>query len=391
MKSKYLIPFIFTILFLSCDKEIKDPVSGCTLDAASINTNHPLGATLQSVLDNYCKRGLPGLSLAVETPGGGMWAGASGMARIEDETAMQPCHVHHSASIAKTYIATLVLKLAEDGKLNLDDPAKNYLPSEVYTHISNANIATIRQLLNHTSGIFNFDDNLKVYVDTFNDPLVNASSKTLFEKYVYDMPAYFPPGEGYHYSNTNYSLLGMIIENASGISLGEYMDQQIIQALNLGHTYYKASPDYPEISNLVNNYFEHFPKQIQNCTDIQKHFSNIAFGHEGILATPYDFGVFMKELISGNVLEETSLSEMINMNADESYGLGIMKYESDYETGYGHTGGSIGTMTYAIYFPDSDISFSVCCNLGAVFASDNTSMFYTDLYEELLGVILGGK
>lgn len=73
------------------------------------------------------------------------------------------------------------------------------------------------------------------------------------------------------------------------------------------------------------------------------------------------------------------------------FGLGIFAYETDYETGYGHTRGAIGTMTYAIYFPESDISFSICCNLGTVFYNDLSPTFYDDLYAELMKVIFTGE
>jgi D-alanyl-D-alanine carboxypeptidase len=185
----------------------------------------------------------------------------------------------------------------------------------------------------------------------------------------------------------------MIIENASGISIGEYMDQKILTPLNMENTIYKSSPGFPDLPGVVNSYFEHFPKQIQNGTDVQKHFSNIAYGHEGIIASPYDFAKFMKLLVTGNVLSAESTSEMLDMNTpgNDTYGLGIKEYKTTYESGFGHTGGSIGTMSYAIYFPESDISFSICCNLGGVFVSENTEMFYEDLYEELIKVIFTGE
>ena len=386
----FLTAFIIASFFLSCNKEIKDPVEICSLEINEDSETNPKSDEYQAILDKYCEKGLPGLSLVVKTNEHGLWVGASGYARVEDNTPMQACHLHHSASIAKSFIATAVLLLVEEGKISLNDLAMNYLDEEIYSNIDNAEQATIKQLLNHTSGIYNFNDNLKVYVNTFNNPIEHSSCVELFENYVYGVDAYFPVGEDFHYSNTNYSLLGMIIENVNGNSLGEFIENNIIEPLGLTNTFYKNSPQYPDIPNLVNSYYELFEGNLNNCSDIQKHLSDIAYGHEGFIATPYDFSLFMENLISGNILSEELTQEMLDMSEnfeDVNYGLGIMRYETDFGDGYGHTGGAMGTMTYAIYFPDSQISFTICCNMGAIFGDDKISMFYEELFEELINLI----
>ncbi|MBN2890591.1 MAG: beta-lactamase family protein [Bacteroidales bacterium] len=388
------IILIFFFAFISCNKEIKINTPDCDFNVQNDNATNSKSEIYQEILDEYCAKGLPGLSLVIETPDDGLYVGTSGMAKIEDNTPMKPCHIHHSASIAKMYTATMILLLAQEGLLSLDDLAKKYLSEEIYSNISNCDIVTIRQLLNHSSGIYNFDDNVKMYVDTFNEYEENSSIEDLFENYVYGMPAYFAPGEDHHYSNTNFSLLGMIIENVSGKSIGEFMQENIIEPLALQNTYYKASDNYPNVPNLVNSYLVHFENELQNCTDIQTHFSNIAYGHEGVLANPYDFAFFIKNLVSGNILNPEYTAEMLTFDENsegDMYGLGIFQYETDYETGFGHAGGALGTMTYAIYFPESQISFSICCNLGTVFYSDLSPTFYQDLYIELMKVIFTGE
>ncbi len=390
-KNKLIITLTIVLLTItSCNKEVNIPSDDCNLDIISNNETNPKAGIYQELLDEYCAKGLPGLSLVIETPNEGLFVGTAGMAQIEDNIEMKPCHIHHSASIAKTFISAMVLILAQQGKLDLDDLAKNYLPEQIYSNISNADIVTVRQLLNHSSGIYNFDDNASMYVDTFNDTEGNSSTEEIFENYVYGMPAYFAPGEDHHYSNTNFSLLGMIIENASEQSLGDFMQKNIIEPLSLQNTYYKSFENFPNVPNLVNNYLIHFDGQLQNCTDIQRHFSNIAYGHEGVLANPLDFAYFMKQLVSGNILNEEYTQELLTCKQNsegEMYGLGIFEFKTDYETGYGHTGGALGTMTYAIYFPESNISFSICCNLGTVFYNDLSPTFYDDLYAELIKVI----
>jgi len=388
MNKLYMLA-IGLFLFASCSKEMMQETDPCDF-SEPINTNYSRAEALQGVLDYYVSRGLPGLSLAVETQHEGLWVGVSGVSRIEDQTPMQPCHLHHSASIAKTYVATLVLQLAEEGRMDLDEQAKNYLDEEVYQNIENAELATIRQLLNHTSGIYNFDDNMKAYVDTFNDPLVNPNTLSFFQKYVYGAPAYFKSGEAHRYSNTNYSLLGMIVERILGKDLALIVKEKITDPLDLAHTYFNTPEGSPDENRMVNSYFEHFPDQLQNGSDIQRHFTRIAKGHEGLIATPADFAKFMKLLVTGQVLSPEYTHLMMDDDQafeGERYRLGIMKYETDHEYGFGHTGGSIGTICYAIYFPESEIAFSIACNLGTVFTSDNSRMFYNELFDDLLDVI----
>ena len=381
-----LTALLIMIAFQSCKNDIDIPVENCT-EIANDNATNAKTSKYQAILDKYTKLGLPRLSLAVHTIENGVWLGVSGYSRIEDKTKMKTCNVHHSASIAKTFIATAVLILVEQEKLDLNDLAKSYLPEDVYKNIANAELATIKQLLNHRAGIYNFDDNLKVYVNTFNSLYGVNSTIELLEKYVYGVDAYFEVDQDYHYSNTNYSLLGMIIEDVSGQSLGKFIEDNIISPLNLQQTYYKNSPNYPEISNLVNSYYELYENNISNCSDIQRKFADLAKGHEGLIANPNDFAIFMKNLVSGNILSPEMTEIMLNSTNVDDYGLGIYTFETDYENGVGHSGGAIGTMTYAIYFPDSQISFSLACNLGPVFGGELVSLFYNDLYEELIDVV----
>lgn len=382
----YLCTFLISVIFLSCNKEIIDPVETCSSEIPNDNQTNKKSDIYQSILDKYCAKGLPGISLAIRTNDDGLYLDSAGYARIEDKTKMKVCHLHHSASISKTYIATAVLILVEEGKIGLNDLAKNYLDKEIYTRVSNAEQATIKQLLNHSSAIYSFEENVKFYVNTLNNPFGHSSSLELIENYVYDMPAYSSISRRHYYSNTNYSLLGMIIEKASGSSLGEYIEDNIIIPFNLSNTYYKNSPKYPDMPNLVNSYYDLFGDNLTNCSDIQKHFANIAMGHEGIIATPYDFLLFIENLLAGNILSEKLTKEMLNIDDNEYYGLGIMRYKTACGVGFGHTGGSIGAGSFAIYFPDSQISFSMFCNIGAV-GSDNISLFYYQLFDEIQAAI----
>lgn len=399
MKRKLvLIPlFVFLLVCLSCEKtKIDDPVASCTFVDTLSNADHPYKDIFQSILDENVAMGMPGLSAAIETEHG-WWIGCAGMACIEDQIVMKPCHLHHSASMAKPYIATLIMRLYEEDIIGLDDQIKDYLPEYMVSQIKNADVATIRQLLNHTSGIFGFDDFYGMYIDIFNDPSAPFTLEDVFEKYVYGKSPYCEAGSEHHYSNTGYSLLGLIIEDASGMSLGDYFEQEITLPLGLTNTYYKSSKGYPfDLKDCVNSYFCFHGKELQNCTDLQKNLINFAMGHEGVVSTPYEFARFIHELMKGNIIDPTTLEVMfqdeINDFGDRYYGLGLMHWHvgDGEEDGYGHNGGSAGTRTVMMHIPNSNVTFCIAMNLGDVVSSDITSRF-GPMVGELINVSLTGS
>lgn len=175
----------------------------CTFSETTGNATNPNTTLYQDILDDFVDAGIPGLSIAIETPEHGWWVGCAGVASIEDNIAMQPCHLHHSASMAKTYTATMIMRLYEDEKLGLDDPARDYLPEDIVSEVANADEVTIRQLLNHTSGMVASYHSELTDIDLFNKPVADSSIESHFEKYVYRQPAGAAPGEEFNYNNLN--------------------------------------------------------------------------------------------------------------------------------------------------------------------------------------------
>ncbi|MFC2079918.1 serine hydrolase domain-containing protein [Bacteroidota bacterium] len=391
------------ILFLaifSCTK-YPDPwitVDTCTFSETTGNATNPYTTLYQDILDDFVKSGIPGLSVAIKTPEYGWWVGCAGLASIEDKIAMRPCHLHNSASMAKTYTATMIMRLYEEGKLDLDDLASNYLSEDIVSGVANADKVSIRQLLNHTSGMgASYNSELR-NIDFFNNPITDYSIDAHFEKYVYRQPAEAAPGEEYNYKDINYALLGLIVENVSDMSIGDYLDQEIIEPLGLVNTYYWSSPGYPDrIPYLVNSYFELFPGQIQNCTDISLSLRKSAIGFTGIYASPYEFGRFVQELMRGNIVDPGTLEimledEQINFEF-RKYGLGIMHWHDimDFDDSYGHAGGGRSSSSIMMYFPDTDVTVAFAYNLGMYFISEKMESLHNDLTVELLSVTFFGE
>jgi D-alanyl-D-alanine carboxypeptidase len=166
---------------------------------------------MQNVLDEgISKQDVRGVSAAVILPNERKWSGVSGTSH--DTVAINTDMLFAIGSITKNFVATLTLKLVEEGVLSLDDPLSKWLPA--YPHIDSD--ITLRQLLNHTSGIYMFWSNQQIW-----DDLKKNRTKiwTPQEVLSYVKEPYFPPGKGYRYSNTNYLLIAMIIEKATGSNL----------------------------------------------------------------------------------------------------------------------------------------------------------------------------
>jgi D-alanyl-D-alanine carboxypeptidase len=386
---------ILSILILnSCTEITTEPVSDCTFIDLN-DVNNPNKDLYQAILDEYVDMGIPGISVAIYTPEDGWWVGCSGLARIEDETDLESCHLFHSASIAKTYTATMVLHLIEEGTLNLEDPIKDYLPEKMANQIKNTDEITIHQLLNHTSGLWYFRDYQWRY-DSYNEQMENSTVESFYESYVYGKPVFSAPGEQFNYTDLNFVLLAKIIEAVTGESVDEYMTELISEPLGLANTFIGSANDYPdEMIYLANAYWEFYKGQIQNCTEIQNENAPFSIGATGVIATPYEYARFIQELGRGNILTTATLDIMLaedhEFNEIATYSLGVLKWNLGDRLSFGHFGKGRGHSGIFLYFPEEDVCLAILCNIGSRYSSDNTRRFGFDVPAEFVNVIFNGK
>ncbi len=367
-ESFFRLPLLLWICLVlthaACKMDINDPVEAPNgFWDASLNT-HPKGAAFQKLLNDYVKRGLPGLVMFVKSPEG-IWNGAAGYARLETRERMTPMHLHHSASIAKTYTATAVMMLVDEGKIAVDAKINTYLPGKITDKIGNGNEATVRHLLNHTSGIRDWqNDEIISDLDFFNDPYGVYTPETLLA-YISGKPAYFPAGSQYDYSNTNYLLLTLIMDHVLGESHANFVSKRIIKHLGLENTYYKNEPGYPRPPGLVNSYEDQFGNgSLMNITDLVIQSAKRYWGQAGYIASSYDYARFIEALFNGELVSDASLQEMMPGANFPSYGFGMFLRITPYGRGIGHDGGDPGTQTHRLYFPDSKTTLVLLTNAG---------------------------
>ena len=355
--------FAVTLLAASCTMDVPTSVESPseTWDT-DLNTS-PYGPELQNLLNKYVHDGLPGVVLFVRTPQG-QWNGAAGYAKIETAQPMLPTHLHHAASVTKMYTAIAVLLMVEDGLIDLNARISQYLPESIYGSIPNGDQATIRQLLGHTSGIPDFSSNLAYDLDFFNDPKGEYTTEKLLS-YLHGQSPLSPPGTSYFYSNANYLILALIVDNVTQAGHAGVISERILRPLGLSSTYYKNEPGYPNPPGLVNSYEDIAGDgRIMNVSDLAIHNAEVFMGNAGLIATSADFAAFIEGLLDGQLIGQELLSEMQMWRERARYGLGLNFIQTPYGPGVGHDGADFGVLSRVRHFPDVDATIVLLVNAG---------------------------
>jgi D-alanyl-D-alanine carboxypeptidase len=359
----------------ACHKgeDINPTYYNCNFNFADSSSLNPNNNKYQSLINDMTSSGVVGVTMSVYHTQIGIWIGASGNADLHNNMDMQPCNISRVGSTVKMFTATTVLKLAEEGKLNLDDKISSYLKGDVIDKIENADKATIRQLLQHSSGIYNYIQNLKFQTASLNDFIKEWKPNDLL-KYAYNQTAYFQPGEDVQYSNTGYIMLGMLIEKIEGKPFYKVFEEKIFNPLGLTMTKFAAEDPIP--SGIVRGYIDMYSNlQVVESTYFSGWDYYTADG--GLISNPYDMNVFFRALMSGQIINSNSLNQMLSWKTPKepdpdffpiSYGLGIFKIETDKGIAYMHSGDAVGYYANMLYFPDDNttIVYAVNSNYGKI-------------------------
>jgi D-alanyl-D-alanine carboxypeptidase len=375
MKNNLIIILILIVLIQSCKEDVLKEFSvyDCDLpfpDSSAVNSN---SARYQQMLDEITGEGVPGIMMCICKPGEGVWVGASGKADLKNGLDLKPCNITRTGSTVKTFTAVTIFKLAEEGKLNLDEKASVYLPSSLIKNINNAGEATIRQLLNHSSGIYNYIQNLQFQTASTNDLIKEWKPEELLD-YARNKPAYFSPGEDVTYSNTNYILLGKIIEAIEGKPFYEVFKEKLFLPLNLSLTSFAATDPVP--LGIIQGYVDLYSNLgVINATYYSGWDYYTADG--GLISNPYDLFVFLKSVMDKEIINSESFDEMTQWIAPENqdpeffdiyYGSGLFKIDTPYGAAYFHSGDAIGYYANMLYLADYQtyIVWAVNGNYGKI-------------------------
>ena len=242
----------------------------------------PLPSTVQEQVDKAGDYGFDGIIVCVNKKGNQSEFYTSGYKNRENKIPADPDALFKIASVSKLYNAVAVAKLVRDEKLSLDKTLADYLP-ELDGRIEYADEITLRMLVRHRSGIPNFTDTYMYWV---------APKETTDEQLalVLDKPANFKPDEDYEYSNTNYLLLGRIMNRVLGYDEFQYFQEEILNPLNLRHTF--GSIKDVDINDVMSGYYVGYNEDLK---------SNNA---GSMLATSEDLALFIRALNDGSVFRD---------------------------------------------------------------------------------------
>ncbi len=291
--------------------------------------------------------GFPGI-LVKTYEGGKTWGYAAGVANLSTKKPMKTDFRFRIASVTKTFTATVVLQLAGENRLNLDDSIEKWLPGVIQGNGYDAKQITIRQILNHTSGIAEYSRTKEA--DFFKNRNKSFTAEDLV-KLGLSLPPDFAPGKGWSYSNTGYVLLGILIEKVTGNSYAEEIENRIIEPLELSNTFLPGNSSVIPGTNHARGYFQ--PDGASELKDITYYNPSIGSSAGDMISTADDLNKFFSYLLSGKLLKEQQLKQMLTTVPTGSaeivgYGLGI--YETRLPNGvsiWGHSGGIPGFSTFA--------------------------------------------
>ena len=270
-------------------------------------------------------------------------------------------------SSTKAVVATVILQLMEEGELGLDDPAGKYLEQIAYLrfneiHVlegeSHAGEITIDHLLQHRTGLGDIftDTAARFFIDVFLHPKRQYSPEMIIEKffaYRLNKKPHSKPGEGYYYSDINYVLLGLIIEQITGDSLPDQIRQRVLEPLEMYDTYFEFCEAETGSGKRLNSY--------QGRLNMTKHFNtSFDWGGGGLVSTTQDMARFIQALFGMELFENESTLHLMLDNSEneadgETYARGINQYALDGDTYYEH-GGHWGSLM--MYNPEKDVVLS---------------------------------
>jgi D-alanyl-D-alanine carboxypeptidase len=315
---------------------------------------------LQQALDQLVAAGAAGALIEVRNEHGA-WRGTSGVAELGESRPVPTSGRFRAGSVTKTFVAVVVLQLAAEGRLRLDDPVERWLPGAV----PSGDRITIRQLLDHTSGLYNYTDDLPL-----RDPaqLLTIRFRTWNPWQLLELatghPLLFEPGTQWRYSNTDDIVLGLVIERVTGRPYGDEIERRILRPLQLDAT------SVPGTSTGIRGPHAHGYLPVPadgsvDLVDITKFNPSAAWAAGEMISSTADLNRFFTALLRGRLLGPEQLQAMTSPVAPaEDYGLGLQLLSLPCGMAYGHEGDFPGYSTWSFSTGDAQRRVTLAITWG---------------------------
>jgi CubicO group peptidase (beta-lactamase class C family) len=334
-----------------------------------------LSAKLDTFFNNYYKPDEPGCAVLIQQGDDVLYKKAFGMADLEYELPMKPDMVFDLGSIGKQITAVVIMQLVEQGKLALDDPLDKYIkdfPMQAYT-------ITIEHLLTHTSGLTDI-----FQLEAFGPDIWRLDhTKENYLGFLKKATVDFAPGSKYSYCNTGYILLGYIIEEITGITRQQYIEDNIFKKFGMTNSYYSSY--HRIIKNRASGYGKN--EVTGEFENLERVSSTVTDGAGTLMFNTEDFIRYYKalnsyQIISKESLERTRAKYILSDGKESRYGYGVFTGELNGHYFVTHTGGITGYFTSQIYFPNEAIHALIFTNCDTYVSNDPTSKVGKLIFEE---------
>ncbi|HDR3659262.1 serine hydrolase domain-containing protein [Bacillus paranthracis] len=299
-------------------------------------------APVKKAIRDALQLGYPGI-LANISKSGKTWSYTAGVADVRTKKPMKADFHFRIGSVTKTFIATVLLQLCGENRLNLDDSIEKWLPGVIQGNGYDGNQITIRQILNHTSGIAE-------YMNSKDFDIMDTKKSYTAEEFVkmgISLPPDFAPGKGWSYSNTGYVLLGILIEKVTGNSYAEEVENRIIEPLDLSNTFLPGNSSVIPGTKHARGYI-----QLDGASELKDvTYINPGSSDGDMISNADDLNKFFSYLLSGKLLKEQQLKQMLTTVPTDregaGYGLGIVEFKLPNGVSvWGHRGSVLGFSTF---------------------------------------------
>lgn len=343
-----IVVVILAIMVLIC--------SSCGNQSFSTEEQNRLDSVISDFMKGYH---FPGVVVGAWVPEKGTYKVAKGVSDVKANKAMEIDDKFRIASVTKSFVGTVALQLVDEGKLRLDDNVGKYVPG-----VPNGENITIRQLLNMTSGIYDYSGDEGFLHALASDITKKWTPQELVEISFSHEP-YFPPGQGWHYSNTNTILVGMIIEEVTSNKLEDEIEKRIIERLGLENTSFPEGPEMP--APYAHGY--QWDEEKGNYEDITDVDPSYLWAAGAMTSNLEDLRVWVKALATGELISESMQKERLAFNdvvlpgttpsyenMSPEYGLAIEEYDNEF---LGHSGKTLG-YNIQMYYLSSEKATLIC-------------------------------
>ncbi len=325
---------------------------------------------LQLELDEWHKAGkFPGATMGVVLANGESFGLAVGYSDRDAKTPMKADDRMLAGSVGKTFAAATAMQLVGEGKLNLDDRIGKFLgKTPWFERLPNSKEITVRQLMNHTSGLVRYE-----FKETFTNDLTANPLKVWTPEerlaYLFGEKAAFEPGKGWDYSDTNYIVLGMIIEIVTGKPFYDEAGRRLTKPLKLSDTIPQKGPIMTGVVQGYagpNNPFGGKDAMIENGKFVVN--PQLEWTGGGYASTSLDLARWAKLMYEGKAYRGSLLPQVLDgvaapmLGRETKYGLGVIIRQTAAGTSYGHSGFFPGYLTDMMYFPEHKIAIAVQVN-----------------------------